>query len=440
MTEVELVSAEAAGADRGEAGSVRIVLEDGELVGYGATRTVRVAAADVRTIVWLDQPRTRSLLRSGNGPLAWFRDLLGLVVVLGDDGPLMSFYVHDFVPVHGGDGQTHLRSSGVEELAAALGVVVEGPAGPLTRGAVAPVLVGHRTWHLTKLLATPLVVIAGVAGFAAAPGAGSWWGAPALLLSVGLSAVVLAWLFAAQGRLLRATSSAPDADGQVSFPDASEATPLRSRLQLDGTRVTVWSGWRLSRRRGPLLRGGIVRCVVGPDHTRLIDDRGHTQLVLETSELLPDEAAASALAERCDRVGIRVERLTEEPESRGALRVQPWTFDRGARPEHGLDPAEDGAVALLAPALLAVAMAIQALGATVLAADGDVVGWVGLAATALLAVGLLVTHLRFTSLRRRTEHANPRHVPAPRLDWWRSRIGGPGGGRVVFKPSPQERP
>lgn len=438
MTTVEILSAEAAGADRADAEAVRIVLQDDELIGYGAARTVRVRAADVRTIVWLDQPRTRSLLRSGNGPLAWFRDLLGLVVVLGDHGPLMAFYVHDFAPVHGGDGRSHLRSSGVEELAAALGVVVEGPSQPLRRSDVASVLVGHRTWHTTRLLATPLVVAAGVAGFAAAPGAGSWWGAPSLLLSVALCAVVLGWLFRAQARLLHATGSAPGADGEVTYPDLPDSSPLRSRLELGATTVTVWSGWRLSRRRGPVHRGGIVRCEVGPDHTRLIDDRGHTQLVLETRELVPDEAAVAALTAACDRVGIRVQRVPEEPEKLGALRIQPWTFDSAARPEHGLDPVEDGAVSLLASTLLVVALATQALGGIVLAAEGSTVGWVGLAMTTVLAGGLLATHLRFTALRRRTEQANPRQVPAPRLDWWRSRIGGPGGGRVVYRPTPQE--
>ena len=153
---------------------------------------------------------------------------------------------------------------------------------------------------------------------------------------------------------------------------------------------------------------------------------------------MPDAAAAAELEAACGQVGIRVERTSEEPEGQLTLRVQPWTFDRALGPDHGLDPLEDAALSLMAPTLLALALLAQFLGSVTLAADDSLVGWIGLVAVAVQSLLLSWTHLRFTSLRRRTRGANPRQVPAPRVDWWRSRIGGPGGASVVFKPSPQE--
>lgn len=437
MIEVELTAAEAAGADLGPARELRIVLADGELVGHGARRTVRVPATDVSSMVWLDQPRTSSLLRRGNGPLSLTRDLLGLVVVLGEAGPLLAFYPHDVATIHAGDGRAHLRSSGVEELAAALGVVVEGPTGTLDRSAVTSVLVGHRTWHLRKLLATPLVVAAGIAGFAAGPGPEGWWGPWSLLLGILLSSLVIAWLVAAQRALQRAGRWAPAPGDRVPYP-AHPASPFDSRILLGSTSVVAWAGWRLSQRRGPLRRGGITRCRVGPVHTAFLDDRDGAHLVYESKELVPDAAAAAELEAACGQVGIRVERTSEEPEGQLTLRVQPWTFDRALGPDHGLDPLEDAALSLMAPTLLALALLAQFLGSVTLAADDSLVGWIGLVAVAVQSLLLSWTHLRFTSLRRRTRGANPRQVPAPRVDWWRSRIGGPGGASVVFKPSPQE--
>lgn len=447
MTTVELTAAEAAGADLPTAGPVRLVLTGDELVGHGADRVVRVRTGDVRSVVWLDQPRTQSLLRRGNGPLARFRDLLGLVVVLGDDGPLLACYVHDLAALVSGDGLAHLRSSGVEELAAALGVPVEGAGRTsLDRAAVSAVLVGHRTWHPRTALATPLVVLAGVSGFAAGPGAEEWWGPAGLVVSVVLAALVLSWLLGAQRRLQSALSRAPDLEDRIRFPHADPTSPLASQLQLGGRTVLVWAGWRLSRRRGPLRRGGITRCVVGPELVALLDDRGGAQLVLERSELLPDEQALAELTGACTEAGIQVERRDDQEGSGAAatlLRVS-WTFDRAARPDAGLHPVETGSVSLLAPGLLALALLAQALGGTALAAAGSevgsVVGRAGLVATALLALGLLWTHLSFRRLRARTTRLNPRRVPAPRLDRWRSRVGGPGGGDLVLKPTPQERP
>lgn len=440
MTTVELTAAEAAGADLPAARRGGVVLAEGELVGWGHGREVRVPVSAVRSVVWLDQPRTRALVRPGNGPMALTRDLLGMVVVVGDDGPLLAFFVHDLTPVTAADGPGHLRSSGVEELAAALGVPVEGAnRADLDRRAVSRVLVGHRTWHVRGLLATPLVWMAGAAGFAAAPGAEEWWGTAGLLVGLVLAALVTAWLVAAQRALRSAVSRAPDLEDRVRFPDVDDPSPLTSQLQLGSELVLVWSGWRLSRRRGPLRRGGITRCLVGPGLTSFLDDRGGAQLVFETSELVPDEAARTALADACGTAGIRLEQ-GDDDSAAVTLRRQAWTFDRSARPEHDLHPAERASVSLLAATLLPVALVAQALGALALAAEGSLLGWLGLAVLAVLALALLGCHLSFRDLRSRTTRTNPRHVPAPRLDWWRSRVGGPGGVRTVHQPSPQEHP
>jgi hypothetical protein len=439
VTQVELRAAEAAGADLPTAGDLRIVLTGDELVGRGAEREIRVRVADVRSLAWLDQARTRALLPRGNGPLAFIRDLLGLVVVIGDEGPLLAFYVHDVATVTAADALAHLRSSGVEELAGALGVPVEGSnRATLDRAAVSSVLVGHRRWHVRTLLATPLVWLAGAAGFAAGPGAEEWWGTAGLVLGLVLATVVTSWLVVAQRALRAAVSRAPDLEDRVRFPATDDPSPLASQLQLGGDQVVVWSGWRLSRRRGPLRRGGITRCLVGPTLTSFLDDRGGAQLVFETSELVPDEASLSALADACGAVGIGLER-GEDDGAAVTLRRQTWTFDRAARPEHDLHPVEHAGVSTLAPVLLPVALVAEALGAIALAAEGSPVGWLGLATLAALTLAFTWCRLSLRGLRGRTTRANPRHVPAPRLDWWRSRIGGPGGARIVHRPTTQER-
>ena len=52
---------------------------------------------------------------------------------------------------------------------------------------------------------------------------------------------------------------------------------------------------------------------------------------------------------------------------------------------------------------------------------------------------LLGTHLSFRAARRSVIRTNPRRVAAPAVDWWRSRIGGPGGGRVDYTASQEVR-
>lgn len=300
-----------AGLGIADARELRIAVEDGALIVRRPGGPPRVVASvgTVRRLVWLDQTQARDLLGRRRWSQAPADTQGGAVLVLGDAGVQLAFFVGDFVPWAGDPGERR-ESSGAVDLARALGVVLEAARPedlPSRRQARAVLVAPRKGADATARGALALTLVSGVLAFLSWPYGGSVAG---LLLNLGSVLVVgpvLVLLVRHRRRFEALVGVPPDADGRLVYPlPRAGVGELPSQLQLGREDVVlVDAGGREIWLPGPVA-GGVASCVIGDEATCLLDARGMLLLVLATGQVVPDDASRARLEETARAVGIVV--------------------------------------------------------------------------------------------------------------------------------------
>jgi hypothetical protein len=347
--------------------------------------------ADVTGAVWLDPDRTAQLLRRGpvsaaglvrrlNRPLHALTGGAapfttgGAVVLVGRDGPLLSWVVDETVP-WAGDAEERRTTSGAQALVRALGLVLE-PADDrapdllaVRRARVAPTSVTTRD----RAVALVSVVVAGILATIALRGLEEPTATSTIAAAAAVLALVPAVALLARGRraFLALATTPPPPDGRVVHRPRPSAG---AEVQLGPADVVVVDGaagesWLPGPRKG-----GVSKALLGPDGVHLHDDRDHLLHAMATADLIPDDSAAEAFGTACAAAGIE---LVEHRSLPLAAATEPVRL-RHTEVPWLLSGWRVGDLGLVASTLLWLVLAVLAPGIAAALGHGAL-GWVALA-------------------------------------------------------------
>ncbi|WP_141787574.1 hypothetical protein [Oryzihumus leptocrescens] len=370
---------------------------DGErLVAHGHGRRLEFAADDVRRAVWLSADQARALL-------GFHADLAtrycGLVVLLGDAGPLLAFFVMPFAP-SAGEPTVRLETSGATSLAKRLGLVIEPEEQPAFTGeTVKRVLVTERGPGMAAAVASgALAVLGSVAGFLAMPNRDQLAGVLLLMISLVLGGVLAGWLVREQRRFQAAVTSPPEPADHTVYP-VGVTGPYASRLLLGARDIVFWHGGCEKRLRGPLSDAGVTTCLIGPDVIRLVDALPRDHLLLDTAQVCPTPEHVDQLRAACEAAGLRVEQ-TPLPLATGHEPLR-WTYDKKHQPGVGMLASEHAAIGFVTPLWTFFALVLTLCGSLGQLGPRPALGVVAVVIAALELAALAWTHLTFRRWRRR---------------------------------------
>lgn len=396
-----------AGLGIADARQLRIAVEDGALAVRRPGRPPHVVGSvgTVRRLVWLDEPQTVALLGRRRWSQAPADTQSGAVLALTDAGVGLAFYVGDYVP-WGGDQGERRESSGAVDLARSLGLVLEAARPedlPPRRQARAVLVAPRHGADTTALGALALTLVAGVLAFLSWPHGGSGLGLVLNLVSVVAIAPVLTLLVRHRRRFESLVGAPTDPDGRTVYPFPREGVgDLATQLQL-GARdvVLVDPGGKELWLPGPAA-AGVTSCVIGDRATCLLDARGILLLALDTDQVVPDDASRARLEKAAESVGISV--TTDPflvPASGSPLDLRHTTDEPGL----SMTEWERGRIAGAVDVLVPLAGVIQLVGAVAAAYALPPWGYLALAGSAAWLGVRLWTGLRYrrwrTGIRRK---------------------------------------
>lgn len=374
-----------------DARELRLCAEDGELRVRrpGAPERVVTTVASARKAVWLDPRQTRRIL--GAWHRRWDLPAFGGSIVVSDaHGPVLAFFVDEFLPWDGSVEERRQRSGAVD-LVRALGLVLEGvrdadlPPKRETRRALAESQPGHQRLGLLALAAT---LVAGLLAFFTWPLHGEPLGVAAGFASLALAAPVAVLLVRCRRTFDRLVSEPPDPGDRVVYrPPVSAIGRTHSHLQLGRREVVVVSA------------GGFERWVAGPDEggvsasvrteggdLALVDHDGVPVLVLRAGHVAADEESWARFGEACAQVGI----VTGDDPIAGSIGVSRPLDLRFDEREPGLRMSEweRGRIGMVVDVLFPLAGAMLLLGAALFQVEDESSWSIPLALGALAWLGV----------------------------------------------------
>lgn len=379
--------------------------DDGSLVVVrpGGVREVLAAPGTVRRALHVEHEQARPL-RVCPGEIA--DDLL---VLLGDDGPVLAVQVLDWAPPTVVLDDVLRRTTGFRALVQALGLPLE-PAGPddldrLDPTALQRVLVraqrrvpGPRAPFLVLLPAMVLGIAAG--GFSGTVGA-----VVLELLCLLLGApVLLAWVRARRESLLAPRVPRPGGPRAAVLPQGTQGQPAglaAARMEVSPEDVVLVDRGRELWLPGPAA-GGATTLALDEVRVRLLDTAGDELVCMPAALWCPDAAGVAALRGQAEAAGLQV---VEGPGD-SAWTGEPTDLRRArTRPSRLLGPAERGDLRD-APYGLGLLYAMCAVAGGAVATASSLLGLPLL----VVALGLLASALE-TGLRSRLADARALRRP-----------------------------
>ena len=273
----------------------------------GGVRERRAAPGEVTRVLFLDAAATANRLGRPDSAA-------GALVLLAGVRPLLALRLQDWQPPTALDPVVMRVTSGVEALAAGLGLPVE-PAETEDLGILGPRAL--REVEVRPLPARPapgkavrvLAPLAAVLAFVGGPAGGTVAAPVCTALALALCAPVVLGVARGRAQARAATATAtPSGQGIVIPVRPTGGVPaglLDNVLELGPDELFLRRRGEAGWLAGPG-QGGIVQAVMEPAHVRLSDADGLDHAVLETALWCGDEPARAELADDLRAGGLRV--------------------------------------------------------------------------------------------------------------------------------------